>query len=104
MMDLEGHGLLDLLDRHEVLDGPDHPADLRPVLLDDDVTKPLEPQRAQGLALAVRATDRRTFLGDLQSWHVKLPWPRPGPPRPGHPPARAASRPERRPRSAARDE
>src|SRR4051795_1890459 len=52
-----------------MLDGPDHPADLRPVLFDDDVTQPLEPERAQGLALAVRAADRRTLLGDLQARH-----------------------------------
>src|SRR3954451_9879281 len=40
-------GLLDLLDRHQVRDGVDHPADLRTVLLDDGVVQPLQAQRAQ---------------------------------------------------------
>src|SRR4051794_19730963 len=91
-MDLERHRLLDLLDRHEMLDGPDHPADLGPVLLDHDVTHALEAQRAQGLALAVRAADRRTALGDLEPWHLRLP----------HPRAPATWPRGRRPRSGAR--
>src|SRR5215207_1952593 len=41
--------LLDLLDLHEVGHGRDHAPDLGPVLLHDDVTDPLQPQRAQRL-------------------------------------------------------
>jgi len=33
---------VDLLDADEVRDGCQHPADLRAVLLDDDVAEPLE--------------------------------------------------------------
>src|SRR4051794_20722834 len=104
VMDLERHRLLDLLDRHEVLDGPDHPADLRPIFLDDDVAQPLETERAQGLALTVRAADGGTLLGDLEARHLRLlpPQPQPWPPRPGRPPGPAASQPARRPRSTSR--
>src|SRR5579884_3854512 len=60
---------VDLLDRDQVRHGGDHATDLRPVLLHDDVAHPLQTERAQRFALAVRAADRRSALGDLQARH-----------------------------------
>src|SRR5690242_3223070 len=60
---------LDLLDRHQVTDGLDHAADLRAVLLHDDVADPLETERAQGLALVGLAADRGLLLLDLELCH-----------------------------------
>ena len=51
---------VDLLDRDEVRHGVDHAADLGTVLLDDDVTDALEPERAQGVALVLLCRRSRT--------------------------------------------
>src|SRR3954469_4695134 len=60
---------IDLFDLDKMRDGADHPADLRAVLLHHDVAHPLETERAQRLALAAGAADRRAALGDLQARH-----------------------------------
>src|SRR4051812_42837118 len=73
---------VNLLDRHQVRDGVDHAPDLRAVVLDDGVVHPLEPQRAQSLALVALVADARLRLGDLELGHA-APAPR----------ARARSRP-----------
>src|SRR3954451_13281157 len=56
-------------DRHQVTDGVDHAPALRAVLLDDDVTDPLQTQRAQRLALVLLAADGRLLLLDLERRH-----------------------------------
>src|SRR6266540_6062575 len=73
VVNLDRHGLLDLLDRDQVRHGLDHAADLRPVFLDHDVADPLEPQRAQRLPLVLFGTDARADLGDLQPSHLTPP-------------------------------
>src|SRR6478609_4369584 len=60
---------LDLLDRHEVTNGVDHAADLRAVFLDDNITDPLETERAKGLALVGLDADRALLLLDLELSH-----------------------------------
>src|SRR6478672_6214129 len=52
---------------------PHHAADLGAVLLDHHVVQPLEPERAQRLALAARAADARALLGDLEPAHQDAP-------------------------------
>src|SRR5919112_4813462 len=53
----------DLFDGDQVRHRRDHAADLRTVLLDHRVVDPLEPQRAQRLALVGLGADRRPDLG-----------------------------------------
>src|SRR6478609_1490024 len=60
---------LHLLDRHKVTDGVDHAADLRAVLLDDDIADALETERTQGLALVGLDADRALLLLDLELRH-----------------------------------
>src|SRR6478609_5320679 len=57
---------VDLLDRHQVTDGVDHPPDLGAVLLDDHVADPLQAERAQRVALVLLAADRGLGLLDLE--------------------------------------
>src|SRR5680860_370392 len=60
-------------DRHEVTDGVDHAPELGTVLFDDHVTNPLEPQRAQSVALVLLAADGGLRLLDLQARHHWAP-------------------------------
>src|SRR6185436_3158359 len=71
VVQFQRHDLLDFLDRHQVTDGLDHAADLRAVLLDDHVADPLEPQRAQGLALVDLAADGALLLLHHQLCHQR---------------------------------
>src|SRR6478736_923451 len=60
---------VDLLDGDQVRHGREHAADLRSVLLDDDVADALEPERAERVALVLVASDRGSDLLDLQPAH-----------------------------------
>src|SRR6476659_9490705 len=60
---------LHLLDRHQVTAGVDHAADLRAVLLDDDIADALETERTQGLALVGLDADGAPLLLDLELSH-----------------------------------
>src|SRR5690606_32004450 len=61
--------LLHLFDRDEVRHRVDHAADLRTVLLDDDVADPLQAKGAQRVALVLLAADLGLQLGHLQTRH-----------------------------------
>src|SRR5690349_22042224 len=58
-----------LLDLHEMSDGLGHAHDLGTILFDDRVADALQPERPQGVALNLRATDLGTNLGDLDVGH-----------------------------------
>src|SRR5690606_10654524 len=60
---------LHLFDRDEVRHRCDHAADLRTVLLDDDVADPLQAEGAQRVALVLLAADLGLQLGHLQTRH-----------------------------------
>src|SRR5699024_12554754 len=54
---------------HQVGDRADHAPELRAVLLDDRVADATQPQRTQGLAVHLLATDLRLDLGHLELSH-----------------------------------
>src|SRR5919106_925722 len=62
-----------LLDGDQVRHGPDHSANLGPVLLDHDVTHALEAERPQGLALRRGPADPTLDLTHLQPAHDDAP-------------------------------
>src|SRR5215467_7349566 len=60
------HVLVDLLDGDQVAHRVDHAADLRAVLLDDDIADVVQAQRAQTVALVPGTADLGPDLGYLQ--------------------------------------
>src|SRR5262245_10279080 len=58
---------VNLLHGDQVRDRGQHATDLRPILLDDHVADPLEPERAQRLTLVLVPADARPDLLDLES-------------------------------------
>src|SRR5271166_2124897 len=62
-----------LLHRDQVTYHLDHAADLRPVGLDDAFADPVQPERAQRVALRPGAADLRLRLSNFQVCHLMLP-------------------------------